>query len=219
MSEGPDEYIGAVWAENENHAATQIQGLEPAMGVLGAVDGAMIQAGAQVATTEWGQAQAVQLEHGLETQSAPPFGGRNYAAYSTADLYDMVTTNMDPGAVGAAGATWHNLGEMYAAFAQSLGSAVSSSESGWTGTAADAARAFLTRMANWADIAGQGAQLAGNRTGMQAEAAQNARNSMPTPVEPPTADDVRQVLLQNTLNPAAGAAQIDQRFLAAQQAH
>ena len=222
-SDEPEPYVGDVAATNDDHAATQVQGLGSAHTVYGdvgnAVRAALIQAGAEVRTAQWGQAQAARLERGLETQSAPPFGGSNYANYTTTRLCEMVTTNLDPGAVGELGAAWHSLGDTYTAVAQSLGAAVSSSESGWTGTAGDAARTFLTGMANWADLAGQGAQLAGNRTGMQSEAAQAARNSMPTPVEPPTAADVRQVLLSNTLNPATGAAQLDQRFQAAQQAH
>ncbi|HEX4703161.1 MAG TPA: hypothetical protein VH352_13605 [Pseudonocardiaceae bacterium] len=183
------------------------------------MSGAVINAGAQAQMTAWAQAQAARLESGLRTQSAPGFGGQNYPSYSTTDLYRMVTTNNDPGAVGESGAAWNNMGNAYAVVAKSLGKAVSASESGWTGTAGDAARTFLASMAKWADDTARGAQLAANRQGMQSDAAQRAKNSMPSPMEAPTAAQVRQTMLLATSNPAAGAAQLDQQFQAAQQAH
>jgi hypothetical protein len=216
-----EEFVGMARAGYERRASMLDQ--EPTSGVLGAVDHAMnISANgalARLRTTAWARSQAVRLEHGLATQSAPDFGGQNYPGYATAVLHKMVTTNINPGAIGAAGAAYNSVGNTYARIAQDLGSAASSSESGWVGAAGDSARAFLAGMAKWADTTAQGAQLAGNQLGMQAEAAQTAMHSMPTPVEPPTAAAVRQAMLRTPLNPAAGAAQLDQQFQAAQQTH
>jgi hypothetical protein len=218
-----EEYVGLARAGIQNRASTQMQGLGSAPGLLNSTARGMatagIEADAQLRTVAWARSQEARLQGGLATQSAPDFGGQNYPGYLTRDLHRMVTTNIDPGAVGAAGAAWNTLGNTYARIAQDLGSAAGASESGWVGAAGDSARAFLAGMASWADTTAQGAQLAGNQLGMQSEAAQTAMNSMPTPVEPPTADDVRQTMLRSMFNPAAGAAQLDQQFQAAQQAH
>jgi hypothetical protein len=220
---GSEEYVGTVWQQNANDADLLARPLGHPADLLGKVmttaESAAIGANAQAKTTAWANAQAGRLEHGLETQSVPHFGGQNYASRSTTELHQMVNTNMDPAMIGEAGSVWNAMGNTYSAIAQSLGTATSSSESGWTGAAGDATRQFLSGMASFADVAGQGAQLAGNRLWMQSEAAQTAKNSMPTPVEPPNAADVQRVLLQSGLNPAAGAAQLNQQFQAAQQAH
>ncbi len=218
-----EEYVGMARAGIQNRASVQIHGLDPAPGLLNSaargMDTAGIEVDAQLRTAAWSRSQEARLQNGLATQSAPDFGGQNYPQYSVTRLYQMVTMNIDPGAVGAAGADWNTLGNTYARIAQDLGSVAGASESGWVGAAGDSARAFLAGMASWADTTAQGAQLAGNQLGMQSEAAQTAMNSMPTPVEPPTAADVRQTMLRSMFNPAAGAAQLDQQFQAAQQAH
>jgi hypothetical protein len=218
-----EEYIGTARAGIEGRASTEIHGLAPAPDLLGGVARGMtatsIEADAHLQSTAWARSQEARLQNGLATQSAPDFSGHNYVRYTASQLYDMVTTNIDPGAVGAAGADWNNLGNTYARIAQDLGSAAGASESGWAGAAGDATRTFLAGMARWADTTAQGAQLAGNQLGMQAEAAQTAMHSIPRPVEPPTAADVRQLMLRSMANPAAGAARLDQQFQAAQQAH
>ncbi|HEY3609242.1 MAG TPA: PPE domain-containing protein, partial [Pseudonocardiaceae bacterium] len=218
-----EEYVGLARAGIQNSASTQIQGADSAPGLLNSVvrstTTAGIEADAALRTAAWARSQESRLQQGLATQSAPDFGGHNYSGYTSAQLHQMVTTNIDPGAVGAAGAAWNTLGNTYARIAQDLGSVAGASESGWVGAAGDSARTFLAGMASWADTTAQGAQLAGNQLGMQSEAAQTAMHSMPTPVEPPTAADVRQLMLRSTFNPAAGAAQLDQQFQAAQQAH
>jgi hypothetical protein len=220
---GDEEYVGMARARNDGRASMLDHEPDPVPGLLGEVDHAMNtsfnDAEAKVRTAAWARSQAARLEHGLATQSAPDFGGQHYAGYTARELHEMVTTNIDPGGLGEAGAAYNGVGNTYARLAQDLGSAASASESGWVGTAGDSVRAFLAGMAKWADTTAQGAQLAGNQLGMQADAAQTAMHSMPTPVDPPSAADVRQAMLRTPLNPAAGAAQLDQQFQAAQQTH
>jgi len=218
-----EEYVGMARARNDGRASMLDHEPDPVPGLLGEVEHAantsVNDVEAKVRTAAWARSQAARLEHGLATQSAPDFGGQHYAGYSARELQEMVTTNIDPGGLGEAGAAYNGVGNTYARLAQDLGSAASASESGWIGTAGDSVRAFLAGMAKWADTTAQGAQLAGNQLGMQADAAQTAMHSMPTPIDPPSAADVRQAMLRTPLNPAAGAAQLGQQFQAAQQTH
>ncbi|HEY4021846.1 MAG TPA: hypothetical protein VGM75_24390 [Pseudonocardiaceae bacterium] len=149
----------------------------------------------------------------LETQAAPGFAGHNYSAYTATQLKQMVTTNMDPTTAGSAASTWTDLGNKYVTVAQDLGQSASGSEYGWQGAAGDSARNFINGVAKWTGTAGQGAQLAGNRLGVQSEAASAAKNSMPTnPTEPPTAADVSATMLQSGFSPIAGAAKLNAQF-------
>jgi len=158
-----EEYVGLARAGIQNHASTQIQGLGSAPGLLNSTARGMatagIEADARLGTAAWARSQEARLQNGLATQSAPDFGGQNYPRRTTTQLHQMVTTNIDPGAIGAAGAAWNTLGNTYARIAQDLGSAAGASESGWVGAAGDSARAFLAGMASWADTTAQGAQL------------------------------------------------------------
>jgi hypothetical protein len=72
---------------------------------------------------------------GLPMQNGPDFGGYNYASHSASDLVTMTSTNMDPKTAGEAGQTMAKAGTVYNQIAQSLSSAASNSEYGWTGQA------------------------------------------------------------------------------------
>jgi len=121
-----EEYIGMARAGIEGHASMEVHGLPPAPDLVGGVargmTAATIEADAHLKTTAWARSQEARLQNGLATQSAPDFSGHVYAGYTASQLHQMVTTNIDPGAVGAAGAAWNSLGNTYARIAQDLGS-------------------------------------------------------------------------------------------------
>lgn len=155
---------------------------------------------------------------GLPTRNGPDFAGYNYASHSATDLVRMTSTNMDPKTAGTAGQVMTKAGNTYTQIAQSLSSAASNSEYGWTGQAGDATRHFMTGMSKWAGTVGQGATLAGNQFTMQSEAASTVQNSMPqNPTEPPSDGDIAKTLLENLLNPVAGAQKLSQQFSQAAQ--
>ncbi len=222
----PGQVESVVDVENQNNLSASVQ-----IGQMGVnapladwfdpwIADARIEDSARQKTAAFAQSQYQQLSADIETQSAPSFSGHNYSSYSATQLKQMVTTNMDPTTAGDGASGWTSIGNNYVTVAQGLGQATGSSEYGWQGTAADAARGFINGIAKWAGTAGQGAQLAGNRLAVQSEAASTAKNSVPTnPTEPPSGADIARTMLRSVLNPAAGAATLNAQFAQAAADH
>ncbi|HJP78546.1 MAG TPA: hypothetical protein VJ914_29995 [Pseudonocardiaceae bacterium] len=201
-----DDAVGRIY-ENAENAHPSL--FTPASQVDAGIESTMRKEVAAYAQNQYQQLLAADLE----TQAAPSFAGHNYSSYTATQIKQMVTTNMDPTTAGEASSGWNGIGNSYVTVAQGLGQAAANSEYGWQGAAGDSARGFINGIAKWAGTAGQGAQLAGNRLGVQSEAAATAKNSVPTnPVEPPTAQDIAANMLQGGANPVFGAIKLNAQF-------
>ncbi|WP_192909685.1 PPE domain-containing protein [Gandjariella thermophila] len=110
-------------------------------------------------------------------------------------LYDMVHTDNDPGRAGEFGETSRQIGQVIGAHQQRLTSALAKAGV-WQGAAADQATAALQPLANWSQTAAATSGFYANRVALQANAAQQARDAMPEPVD----FDPKQVFLQSLHN-------------------
>ncbi|MEU5694127.1 PPE domain-containing protein [Actinosynnema sp. NPDC020468] len=108
---------------------------------------------------------------------------QNWASRSHRELYDSVHTNNDPGQTGEIGAEWGQFGTELTESARVINERVAASESGWTGEAADGARAAIKRLAEWVTGTAETAVSVGTRVQDQSRIMENARASMPEPVE------------------------------------
>lgn len=126
-------------------------------------------------------AHSAQLAASMDTRPGPPLTAMNYQAMSHQDLYNAVHVNMDPGGIGDASHAWTKLGELLGTMSQQMSEASNSSASGWTGAAADNARALHSAAAQWSANASNGAQLAATNLAAQSAAAQTAQTSVPPP--------------------------------------
>lgn len=108
---------------------------------------------------------------------------QNWASRSHRELYEAVHNNNDPGQTGEIGAEWGQFGTELTESARVINERVALSESGWTGDAADAARAAIRMLADWVTETAATAVEVGKRVQDQSQIMQNARASMPEPVE------------------------------------
>jgi hypothetical protein len=88
-----------------------------------------------------------------------------------------------PGDAQDFGSVWRGMGDGLKEAAESLMVAVFGSESGWTGQAANAMRAQLTKVAEWSQKTGDGYQKASQAFEQQGEAVGTAKTAMPEPVD------------------------------------
>ncbi|MFD1147487.1 PPE domain-containing protein, partial [Saccharothrix hoggarensis] len=108
---------------------------------------------------------------------------QNWASRSHRELYDAVHNNNDPGQTGEIGAEWGQFGTELTEAARLINERVAVSESGWTGEAADAARLAIKGLADWVTHTAETAVEVGKRVQDQSQIMENARASMPEPVE------------------------------------
>jgi len=108
---------------------------------------------------------------------------QNWASRSHRELYDAVHTNNDPGQTGEIGAEWDQFGTELTESARVINERVAATEAGWTGEAADAARAAIKQLANWITETATTAVEVGKRVEDQSRIMENARARMPEPVE------------------------------------
>ncbi|GAA0264617.1 hypothetical protein GCM10010492_77000 [Saccharothrix mutabilis subsp. mutabilis] len=107
---------------------------------------------------------------------------QNWASRSHRELYDAVHNNNDPGQTGEIGAEWGQFGTELTESARVINERVAASESGWTGEAADGARAAVKKLAEWVTQTAATAVEVGKRVQDQSVIMENARASMPEPV-------------------------------------
>ncbi|WP_433265055.1 PPE domain-containing protein [Actinosynnema sp. CS-041913] len=108
---------------------------------------------------------------------------QNWASRSHRELYDAVHTNNDPGQTGEIGAEWGQFGTELTESARVINERVAATETGWTGEAADGARSAIKLLADWITETAANAVEVGKRVEDQSRIMENARASMPEPVE------------------------------------
>ncbi|MFE2750798.1 PPE domain-containing protein [Actinosynnema sp. NPDC059335] len=108
---------------------------------------------------------------------------QNWASRSHRELYEAVHHNNDPGQTGEIGAEWGQFGAELTEAARLINERVALSESGWTGDAADAARLAIKGLADWVTHTAETAVEVGKRVQDESQIMENARASMPEPVE------------------------------------
>ncbi|MFJ6671978.1 PPE domain-containing protein [Actinosynnema sp. NPDC091369] len=108
---------------------------------------------------------------------------QNWASRSHRELYEAVHHNNDPGQTGEIGAEWGQFGTELTEAARLINERVALTESGWTGDAADAARLAIKGLADWVTHTAETAVEVGKRVQDESQIMENARASMPEPVE------------------------------------
>lgn len=119
---------------------------------------------------------------GLPMRPAIDIPRTNAASLEHSELVQMIA-KVNGAQVHELGTMWNNLGTEIIGFGDSLYSTATSSESIWVGQAATAARARLNELVRWCALTGAQMQHMGTKVmRVQAEAAETAQRSMPTPV-------------------------------------
>ncbi len=108
---------------------------------------------------------------------------QNWASRSHRELYDAVHNNNDPGQTGEIGAEWGQFGAELTESARVINERVAATETGWTGESADGARTAIKMLAEWVTQTAATAVEVGKRVEDQSNIMENARASMPEPVE------------------------------------
>jgi hypothetical protein len=106
----------------------------------------------------------------------------NWAAVPHEELYASVHTNNNPAEAYALAREWTQLGNAMAENSRVMDETIRSTESGWTGPAAEVARQATLKLATWGGDAAQTSQYMGTRIADQGLAAETAKASMPEPV-------------------------------------
>lgn len=161
--------------------------------------------------------QQTTLASQVGTRPAPAMSSNNYMNYSHDALYNMVNTNLSSSQVGDSGQSWNNISNTLVNVSKTLQTASQSTESSWTGDAADAARSFHTGVAGWTASTSESAQLASDTMYNQSQAAQTVQSAVPKPVSYNFGNEL--VDFFTAPNPAAGMATINSKLAAQQQAH
>ncbi|HEX6357748.1 PPE domain-containing protein [Actinophytocola sp.] len=128
-------------------------------------------------------ARAQSLANGIDTRQGPIMQCSNYMAVPHPQLKTMVTEDAIPAEVSESGDKWITLGNEMVKFQNNVEGAIKGSTTEWQGSAGDAARTFMAGIGDWVGAAGQSAQLAGTQMNLQASALDEAKRSMPEPVE------------------------------------
>lgn len=106
---------------------------------------------------------------------------QNWAARSHRELYDSVHHFNDPGQAGEIGSEWAQFGTELTESAQLITKRVAASESGWTGAAAEGARAAIRELAEWITQTARTAVELGDKVATQGRIMETARATMPEP--------------------------------------
>ncbi|GGM51263.1 hypothetical protein GCM10012275_22740 [Longimycelium tulufanense] len=107
----------------------------------------------------------------------------NWAAMSHRELYRAVHDGNDPGQAYSLAQEWTDLANEMITSSPQFAQRVNGTESGWQGSAPDAARAAMMRLATWSESFGQNAHQMGAKVANQAQIAEQARATMPEPVD------------------------------------
>jgi hypothetical protein len=108
-------------------------------------------------------------------------GTGNWAAVPHEELYASVHENNNPAEAYSLAREWTQLGNMMAENSRVMDETIRSTESGWTGPAAEVARQATLKLATWGGDAAQTSQYMGTRIADQGLAAERAKTAMPEP--------------------------------------
>ncbi|MER7013380.1 PPE domain-containing protein [Saccharopolyspora sp. NPDC000359] len=145
---------------------------------------ALSQAYAKKEAAQYGQQQARALSVDQELREKPgKLGNTHYLSFEHKEMDRFVKENFDPTEVHDVGRIYHGHGQDLLEVAEEYRRAVEKTEETWQGEAGDAMRAHVTQLAEHMSHSGNAAQLTGNQIGLQAEAGERAKNSMPEVIE------------------------------------
>ncbi|SDJ54959.1 PPE family protein [Lentzea albidocapillata subsp. violacea] len=108
---------------------------------------------------------------------------QNWASRSHQELYAAVHNNNDPGQAGQISSDWGKYGNELTEASRVINSVITSSESKWTGAAAEAARAAMKKLGTWVDETARTAVEVGHKVADQGRVMETARAQMPQPVQ------------------------------------
>ncbi|MFD5828010.1 PPE domain-containing protein [Lentzea sp. NPDC060358] len=108
---------------------------------------------------------------------------QNWASRSHQELYAAVHNNNDPGQAGQISSDWSKYGNELTEASRTINSVITSSESKWTGAAAEAARDAMKKLGDWVDETAKTAVEVGGKVADQGRVMESARAQMPAPVE------------------------------------
>ena len=114
---------------------------------------------------------------------AVPEPTANYPGHRHEDMKRLVEENYDPEQVAAIADTWKNIGRDLTDLAVGFNILVNGSQGGWTGSAAEGARAALGKVGTFADTTGDQFTATGDAVRAQGTVASEAKTKMPPPVE------------------------------------
>jgi len=107
----------------------------------------------------------------------------NYPGQQHTEMKRLVEENYDPAQVAGVADAWKNIGKDLTDLAVDFNILVNGSHAGWTGSAAEGARAALGKVGTFADTAGDQFTATGNAVHDQGTVAAEAKTKMPPPVE------------------------------------
>ncbi|QIZ34177.1 PPE domain-containing protein [Saccharopolyspora sp. ASAGF58] len=181
---GEYEYIADYEQDAYQQGQQQYSGLSNVPLVGDALTQALARAQAHQEAAKYGQHQAQTLSVDQELREKPgALGNTHYLSFEHKEMDRFVKENFDPTAVHDIGRVYFGHGEKFLDFADQIKQAAAKTQETWQGEAGDAMRAHVTQLADHMSHSGSAAQLTANQVGMQAEAGERARNSMPEVIE------------------------------------
>jgi hypothetical protein len=201
-------------------AQAEAQNAQTQGGLLDPVGDVLRTGHATLQARQYAEEQARRLQQNLETRNAPPMSGSYYPGYEHEAMKAMVNDNLDPAQVNDSGLAWNNIGNTLIEFQAAFTAAANRSTEDWSGAAGDAARSHVTGLGDSMGSSGQGFQLAANQMYAQSQAAEQARNAMPEPVQFSMGDALG--MLAQERNPFAlpgVVEEVNQKFEEKKQAH
>jgi len=198
-------------------AKANANGGKPGDYIVAIIQGLQASAQAKAAAQTTISNQQQTLAQDVNTRSAPAVGGNNYLNYSHDSLYGMVNNGLDAGQVGSSSQAWNKVSNSMVNISKTLNTAATSTESSWTGNAADSARSFHTGVSGWTGSASESAQLVSDNMYNQSQAAQSAKSAVPKPVPYSFSNELTDFF--TAPNPAVGMNTINDKLAAQQKAH
>ena len=117
----------------------------------------------------------------VEYREGVPASDFNYLSYDHAELKSYVEP-INAADITAYSDTYHDLHKLLQRLSEDLREAVTKSQSGWEGEAADSAHGYFTSLADWSESNSQNAHIASDIIAAESSAASTAKNSMPEPI-------------------------------------
>ena len=143
-----------------------------------------------------------ELVDGVPIRQPPSIEPTAYQHMSHPTMDAMIRQNADPSVVAQSSEAWVAMGDDLAAHQDELRGLIDSTHATWQGPAADAARAYLAKVARWIGDVGKGAQLTGRQQEIHAQVLNETQKRMAA--NPPVPFDVRaaNAHLQTITDPA-----------------
>ncbi|GGP73155.1 hypothetical protein [Saccharothrix coeruleofusca] len=107
----------------------------------------------------------------------------NYPAHEHAEMQRQVNEKFDPAVAGQIADEWKAIGATFTELAVDFTVIVNGSQAGWTGSAAEGARAALAKVGEFSDTTGDHFTATGAALQAQTDVAAEAKARMPEPVE------------------------------------